>query len=244
DLPLPSPKHPHHFRLGQHFEALLNTWLADSAAFQLRAANLQVQDGKRTVGEFDFLVDHDGETEHWEAAVKFYLGTGDTRELANWYGPNTEDRFDIKYNRLISRQLQLASDPHAEALLNVRNIHVHRSRCFMKGRLFYPRAQWMGHAVQPPMVANPTHERGWWLAEGDFLPAFEDTGHRFVYLPKQLWLSPLLADDIAAPLSAWEIQELIESPQAEQAIHVAEVTDAGEISRGFIVKNQWIETVT
>ena len=53
--PLPQPRDAHHFRLGQHFEALLAAWLAASPAFTLRAANLQVQDGKRTVGEFDLL---------------------------------------------------------------------------------------------------------------------------------------------------------------------------------------------
>lgn len=241
---LPAPKHPHHFRLGQHFESLLVGWLASAPEFDLVAANLQVQDGKRTVGEFDLLVSHAGEVEHWEAAVKFYLGTGDTHRLENWYGPNTSDRFDIKFDRLVTKQLRLADDPPARALLDARGIRVVRSRCFMKGRLFYPWPTFMAGSLQPPDVVNPTHPRGWWMAAADVLPTFEATGARFVYLPKSLWLSPLWPGDFGASLSCWELQELLESPHAEQAIHVACVTGAGEESRGFIVKNQWFERLT
>ncbi|MCB1694297.1 MAG: DUF1853 family protein, partial [Pseudomonadales bacterium] len=107
-LKLPAPPHPHHFRLGQHFERLLATWLSASPDHELIANNVQVQDGRRTVGEFDFLVRTRQGVEHWEAAIKFYLGCGDGKSLADWYGPNTADRFDIKYERLVSRQLVLS----------------------------------------------------------------------------------------------------------------------------------------
>ena len=241
---MPTPRHPHHFRLGQHFEALLAAWLKASPAFPLREANLQVQDGKRTVGEFDFLVEYEGEVEHWEAAVKFYLGTEDTRRLDHWHGPNTEDRFDVKLKRLVSSQLKLADNPHARALLQQRGINVVRRRCFMKGRLFYPWLQFSTGTVAAPDIANLHHERGWWLPMQDFLPSFENTGSRFVYLPKSLWLAPLMPGDFTDALSAWELQEFLASTQAEQATHVALVSDSAEISRGFIVTNQWIERLT
>jgi len=54
---LPQPPHSHHFRLGLHFEKLLAHWLDLNSQFRLRDANLQVFDHKRTVGEFDFLVE-------------------------------------------------------------------------------------------------------------------------------------------------------------------------------------------
>jgi len=242
--PLPRPRDRHHFRLGQHFEKLLATWLDAADSFDLLAANLQVQDGKRTVGEFDLLVEHESEVEHWEAAVKFYLGTGDGRSMACWYGPNTADRFDIKYARLVAHQLNLANNEHATETLAARHIKVARSRCFMKGRLFHPWERFAAADFAVPPEVNPAHEKGWWLSHGDFLAAFADGNHRFVYLPKILWLAPLSPADLDAPLSFWELEELLESPHCEQATHVALVTDAGEISRGFITKNQWLERLS
>lgn len=238
---LPAPRHPHHFRLGQHFEAMLAAWLSAQPGFELLAANLQVQNGKRTVGEFDFLVAYEGRVEHWEAAVKFYLGTGDGRDLACWYGPNTSDRFDVKYQRLIDHQLKLATNPHARALLAARHLAVSHSRCFMKGRLFHPWQRFVRGQYPVPEAVNPGHAKGWWLTLTDVLPTFEDTGWRFIYLPKSWWLAPLAGTDYRSPLSCWELMELLESPAAEQATHVAIVADHREISRGFIVNNQWFE---
>lgn len=241
---LPEPKHAHHFRLGQHFEATLASWLDAAPDYTLVAANLQVQDGKRTVGEFDLLVGHGGRVEHWEAAVKFYLGTGDGGALADWYGPNTSDRFDVKLQRLVDHQLCLADDPHGKRTLAARHIAVDRSRCFMKGRLFHPWPRFAAGDFRVPVPVSPAHQKGWWLPHSELAPVFADSGARFVYLPKILWLSPLTAADLVAPLSFWELTEFIESPAAEQATHVALVTDEGEISRGFIVKDQWLERIT
>lgn len=245
-IALPEPRHPHHFRLGQHFEKLLVAWLEASTDFELLAANLQVQDGKRTVGEFDFLVQHQGVVEHWEAAVKFYLGTGTgTGETLDcWYGPNTADRFDIKYERLINHQLGLANNEYAQLTLAQRHIGVDRARCFMKGRLFYPWAHFENRDFRFAPIIHPGHEKGWWLPQTDFLLTFEDTASRFVYLPKSLWLSPLTLADFEAPLSCWELMEFLESPHIEQATHVAIVSDDGEISRGFIVKDQWLDRLS
>ena len=241
---LPEPRHPHHFRLGQHFEATLAAWLNAQPMFSLLAANLQVQDGKRTVGEFDFLVDHDGRVEHWEVAVKFYLGTGDGRALSQWYGPNTSDRFDIKYQRLVDHQLTLAGNPHAQKLLQDLGLRVESSRCFMKGRLFHPWARFVRGDFAAPDLVNPDHERGWWITAAEFLSAFGDLGYGFVYLPKMLWLSPLASEDVDAPLSCWEVAEMIEAQGTEQAVHLAIVDENGEINRGFIVKKQWVERIT
>lgn len=239
-LQLPGPRHPHHFRLGQHFESTLAAWLTAEPGFELIAANLQVQDGKRTVGEFDFLVAVRDRVEHWEAAVKFYLGTGDGLALSCWFGPNTSDRFDAKYQRLIDHQLKLATDPHALALLESLGLTVSGSRCFMKGRLFHPWHRYTAGDFPVPEVVYPGHEKGWWLPASDFLAVFEDSGDRFVYLPKSLWLSRLTGADFDAPLSCWELADLLESPAAEQAVHVAIVAEDKEVSRGFIVKDQWL----
>lgn len=237
--PAPPPA-PHRFRLGRHFELLLQAWMtAGEDDIELLAANLPVRDGKRTVGEFDFIVRYRGEIEHWEAAIKFYLGTGDQQQRHQFFGPNTADRLDIKLNRLTSHQLQLADHPAAQAVLAERGLPVARSRCLMKGRLFHP----FDTAPAAPAGINPHHESGWWLSHEDFLARFEDSGSRFVFLPKSLWLSPLTAEESRDGLSFWEMGEMLASADTEQATHIAIVDDAGEISRGFVVTDAWLTRV-
>ena len=114
----------------------------------------------------------------------------------------------------------------------------------MKGRLFYPWQQFEEQDWHSPDLANPSHEKGWWLQADELLPTFTGTGARFVYLPKSLWLSPLVAADFDQPLSCWEVDELVSSPHTEQATHFAIVSGEREISRGFIVKKQWLERLT
>jgi hypothetical protein len=238
DIPLPSPPDPHHFRLGQHFEKTLTAWLA--AQQKLINHNVQVIDGKHTIGEFDLIVDNDGQTEHWEAAIKFYLGAIDLSDMDNWLGPNTDDRFGTKYERLVSHQLRLSENPVAAAQLADKGIKVEISRCFMKGRLFHPWRDFANNELTVPDGVNPDHERGWWIPYGEFLRDFDDRGYRYVYLTKSLWLAPLTQADFTSPLSFLELVEFLQSPHVEQATHVAIVDDGGEVSRGFVVNQQWL----
>lgn len=242
-IDIPDPPHPHRFRLGRHFERLLLAWLDAAPEYRLIAANLPVRDGKRTVGEFDFIVDTPGGVEHWEAAVKFYLGADDLADAGRWFGPNTSDRLDLKLARLHEHQLLLAEAPAAQRLLAERDLTIERSRCFMKGRLFHPLEGFEAGERQAPVSINPNHERGWWSSLAEFQARFADETARFVYLPKSLWLAPQQARDIDDPLSFWEILDLLQSNVAEQATHLAVVGEGGEISRGFVVTREWLTRV-
>ena len=233
---LPVPGHTHHFRLGHHFERLLKCWLTQHPQFHLSAANLQVQDGKRTVGEFDFLVSN----QHWEAAVKFYLGTTDCTQMHNWFGTNTADRFDIKYDRLINHQLILSNNPTAARMLAERQITVTESLCFMKGRLFYPYEMFVSNNFSYPDIVNPTHEKGWWMSAEQFSAAF-DHRHRYVHLEKLFWLSPIQQDVEGASLE--EMRDYLASGR-EPATLIAVLDDNGmEQSRGFVVDDRWLASV-
>lgn len=237
---LPQPGHRHHFRLGQHFEQSLKYWLNEQIDYSLLAANLQVHDKKRTVGEFDFLVSHQNVTQHWEAAVKFYLGTGDCTQMSNWYGPNTADRLDIKYDRLIAHQLVLANNPPAAKLLADRHIAVDESLCFMKGRLFYPHEMFVSNRLEYPPVVNATHERGWWIPAEQFSDAF-DNRHRYVHLEKLFWLSALQQDIDGVSLG--EMSSYLTSGREPATLIAVLDQDGLEQSRGFVVDDRWQDTV-
>ncbi len=259
---LPQPAHPHRFRLGQQFERLLLVWLLTNDSYQCLYHNLQVNDGKRTVGEFDLIVEAlveeplIGESlieesgaesprniEHWEAAVKFYLGTADLTRASSWFGPNTADRLDIKLDRMNRHQLRLSQHPVAQDQLRELGIEISRIRSFVKGRLFHPWQAFTAGRITVPTVVNPAHGRGWWISHEDFLRDFEPYPWRYVFLPKSLWLAPLAAEDLAEPLSFFEMAELLASPGTEQASHIAVTGDSGEVHRGFVVNNNWLTRV-
>jgi len=241
--PLPMPRDLHQFRLGQHFEALLKAWVDNREDMHINQMNLQVREGRRTVGEFDFLIDKGPITEHWEAAIKFYLGTGDTRNMGGWYGPNTADRFDLKFERLVKLQLNLADHPAARKTLARLDIKVDRALCFMKGRLFYPWEQFHTQTFEFPANVNPDHEKGWWIT----LDRFESAAprdYRYVPLRKIDWLSPMKAGHEPDSLSLQELLARLKQRETQQATHVAIVNHQGdEQSRGFVVSARWLARI-
>ncbi len=238
---LPTPRHSHRFRLGQHFERLLEYWLKQHRDFDLLAANLQVNARKRTIGEFDFLVTHDGVTQHWEAAVKFYLAKGDPTDTYRWYGPNPADCLGSKYAHLVDHQLRLASDPDALQLLNDMNIEVSSALCFMKGRLFHPYDEFIRNNFQYPHEVNPGHEKGWWLPTDRFTSTFDDT-HNYALLEKTYWLAPLEQDIQGESIE--EFNRRLASTEVQPASLVAVLDDNGiETSRGFVVTDRWFDLI-
>lgn len=239
---LPVPRHPHHFRLGLLFEQFWQRYLQASSQFEVIANALQVQDGKRTVGEFDLLVSHSNEVEHWEIAIKFYLGVGNTRQIGHWFGPNTSDRLDIKIDRLDSHQLRLGEHPSALALLAERGLNISRVRSVVKGRLFYPATQFTRGQFEHPDRFHPNHLKGWWCTLEEFQHA--PSANRYILLNKVDWLSPIHHDD---SFTSWDHDQLVDYLRfgdAEQVTHVALLNDRNdEMSRGFVVQQQWIDHV-
>lgn len=235
----PPVPHPHRFRLGQHFEHIWQAWFAQQNEFELILSNLQVRNSKRTLGEFDFIVEHCGHIEHWEVAIKFYLGYGDLANPASWHGPNTTDKLAIKLARLNEHQLRLSELPEAQSLLEERGLTVRARRCVVKGRLFYPLKQFLTSSCEPPECAAPNHEQGWWLPRDEFAYAFE--GCRFVLLEKINWLSRLEGIETEAASSLDEFLTYLHSDAVEQATHVAVIDKLGhEQSRGFVVNERWL----
>lgn len=239
---LPKPKFPDKFRLGRHFEQLIQFWLNHQPHQNVLAANLQVNDAGRTFGEFDLLLAQDkGQPEHWELAVKFFLATGDYQNPFNWYGPNPEDSLGSKYTRLVDHQLRLSQNPAALALLNEMGITVKTSLCFLKGRLFYPYSEFIASNFCFPDIVNPGHEKGWWLPLASLAAHFEDT-QRCAILDKQYWLAPVHQDVNGQTIA--DITTLLNVPETQMATHVAILDEQGaEVSRGFIVKDTWLEKI-
>jgi uncharacterized protein len=125
-------QHKNH-RLGYYFEYLLLFWLQDKDfhSFELIKHRATLFEGKTTIGELDFLIKNQttGKIEHWEVAIKFYLGHPPLNDALCWLGANDNDSFGRKLEHLAQKQFRYACYQDYEI----------EQRCLVvKGRLFYP----------------------------------------------------------------------------------------------------------
>jgi hypothetical protein len=229
-------------RLGLYAEALLEYFLAHGPGARLIAANLPLRVHRRTIGEVDFLVESTrGERLHWELAVKFYLrvSDGEMPGLADYVGPNLQDRFDLKHMRLLNHQLMLSSRPEFASLGFA---GPWKPEMFIKGWLFYRDGE--GDSNPPPQLADD-HLRGWWKT----VSQWQASAPRDAWdvLPRLSWLAP-------HALAARERDSLEgRKPALEERIRnlrwplmIATYASAPddvwhERSRGFIVPDHWPE---
>lgn len=232
-------------RLGSHFESLLAFWLAwpDNPLCELVARNLPVRADGRTLGEFDFLVRDraSGALQHWEVAVKFFLGVRAGGQARHWIGPGLRDRLDLKLGRLRTHQLRLGQSPAGRALLADRGLPAARPVCLVKGCLFYPAT------TEPedwaPRDAAPGHLRGWWQDHAGFLARWGEAGLDWLRLPKSNWMTAVLASDMSdLPGETQDIHALLASlpvDGARSAICVIGLRAGREVTRGFVVPPGW-----
>lgn len=154
-------------RLGLYFEQLIGFWLTerDYHPYELVCRNWQQFSGQQTIGEVDVLVNNQQtrQLEHWELAIKFYLGDADLTLPQHWRGLNRRDHLQRKLQRMLSRQFTLTH--FADEAISCRKL-------VLKGRFFYP-------DTVPPAAGlidwlDPDHPAGYWgygLPAGQWLRA-------------------------------------------------------------------------
>ena len=224
-------------RLGNYFETLWAYWFSVNPRFELLGRNVQISEQGRTLGELDFIVLDRAVDKclHWEVAVKFYLGRGDTRLQRNWLGPGKEDRLDIKVDHLLNRQLKQRSHPRVREWCERRGIRIDACAAILKGRLFYPPVH-DGPGVFP-RDANPRHLRGRWFTLAQF---------RRWYPPPQLF-APLVhrgwmaipAPDRQRVYRVDTLVEMLESGELRLPLQVCVQNGAASGERLFIVDQEW-----
>lgn len=225
-------------RLGNYFETLWSFALQLSPRYHLVERNLQIHDGERTLGEMDFIVldKNTGRHAHWELAIKFYLGTGNTVRHDAWIGPGKKDRLDLKVDHLLNRQTLLSSHPLARAQLQRRGIVIDECAVILKGRLFYPWQQ--GGPGHYPQSVNPSHLSGQWLNREQLLQSC-DASARFEPLIGSGWMARIPTREVARVYSAEGLMQRIDSGKYRLPLHVTRLEGALEADRLFIVDNNW-----
>lgn len=229
---------PH--RVGQYSERLVHFWLTHVMNFQVVQRNYQVKDGKRTRGELDFIFrTTDGELIHWELAVKFYLFCGHTTcHDSHYIGPNTNDTFERKIDRLLKQQLPLGAEVFSE---------LDRSEPFVKGRIFYHPNE--SNPPKAPSTLATDHLRGTWLRTDELDPYLLANKERtFRFLKKPFWLSRAISPDWENRYSGASLKENLAKhfEQSPHSLLVAVFPDSKgasvECERLFIVGSQWPKT--
>ena len=133
-------KRPSPNRLGFHFEGLLSFWLEDGFArnlhpYEILANNVQLYNGKQTVGELDLILyDHEEKlTEHWGLAIKFFMGSAPFVP-ENWVGINSNDNLQRKMIHMQTKQFSsvwVDTEKHGQ-------IKIDKRYGVIKGRFFLP----------------------------------------------------------------------------------------------------------
>lgn len=129
-------------RLGKYVERLVSFELSQQKNISVLAENIQIQNGKITLGELDCLLLRNNKPIHLEIIYKFYLydeSVGDS-EIEHFIGPNKKDSLIEKLIKLKERQLPLLySDtcmPYLKELnLNPENV---TQEVYFKAQLFLP----------------------------------------------------------------------------------------------------------
>ena len=196
-------------RLGLYFERLWSYWLLHNDRYQLLAHNQQLMQDGQTLGEFDLIV-HDtaaDQIEHWELAVKFYLGIPPLGDMNHWFGAHTRDRLDLKYCHLVDKQLVLSETYPGRKALEAQGWQISQRRLISKGRLYYPWPQTESRSGTLPKCIDPAHLKGCWLTHSRFFnhAAQQPTAH-YRWLDKTEWL--VLRTSPPVPFTA--IQSMLE----------------------------------
>lgn len=227
-------------RLGLYYERLWQYALHAAPDIDVVAANLPIRQNGQTLGELDLLLRDDEGEHHLELAVKFYLGTG-SGDAADWLGPGSHDRLDLKLSHLAQHQLPLSSRSEARGALNDLQLGETRSAFWLGGYLFYP---WP-YGCPSPRGAGTEHCRGNWLHQCDW-DAFAATkpDARWQPLPRLAWLAPaLIKTGEAWPADTFQqwLKLLRPDAQAQLLVRLEEdhAGDWREVERIFLVNDQW-----
>ncbi len=237
--------------LGPYFETLWRFVIEHSQSHRLIAHGLQVIKERRTLGEFDFLVQHRTSQQiiHQEIAVKYYLGVGLTAGAAEshhqqdqvdsaWFGPNSIDRLDLKLHKLIEQQIHLADRPESiEVLKNLSIATLPAKQILMKGYLFQP----LDGDLATPAFSHPNATLGRWLPV-ESINRLQDFSDHWAILPKLQWLSRARRKTDET-LNFQTLLKHVAQTDGRPILIAAMTPAAGnkmrETQRYFVVSNQW-----
>ena len=128
-------------RLGKRVEQFVLFQL-EKEEIPVLASNLQIQRGKETIGEIDFIIEQGGEPIHLEVCYKYYLFDPNIEgeEIDKWIGPNRRDSFILKLKKLKEKQFPLLQNEITKQQLHQLGISIDEimQKVLFKAQLYLP----------------------------------------------------------------------------------------------------------
>ena len=222
-------------RLGHYFEQLIFFWLQHSERFIILVKNKPLRSDKKTLGEIDLIV-QDQDTlnyEHWELAVKYYLAHYQNGVI-NYIGPNANDYFHLKLEKLKEHQCKILESDEGKKLLSELEISDIKPKLLVKGCLYY-------HPKQESKSwenINVNHAKSWWVYLKE-VENFLSDDHHFALIHKNEWLSkPKTPEKLLSKKTC--VEQLNESlKKSPRGLCLACYKNSELISQGFVVHNNW-----
>ncbi len=133
---------PEKLRLGHQMEFVFLQCLSASEEFEVLAHNTVIREGKKTLGELDFILQKKtGGIVHVELTFKFYIINPEISEpIYRLMGPNKRDMFYTKMEKMKDNQFPMLSSESGRRVLEAQGINpdlIASKACF-KAQLFVP----------------------------------------------------------------------------------------------------------
>jgi hypothetical protein len=133
---------PTNLRLGHLVERIVAELIKSSTNYKVLYKNIQLLEGKITIGELDFLIEEIDTKQiiHMELAYKFYLfdPSISPEPINNWIGPNRNDSLIEKLGKLKAKQFPLLYDEISQVQLPHLNLEEVKQQLCLLVSLFIP----------------------------------------------------------------------------------------------------------
>ncbi|PLY11150.1 MAG: hypothetical protein C0626_00860 [Arcobacter sp.] len=154
--------------LGSRIERFFEFYIKQSKNYELIKNNIQIIHNKQTLGEIDFLI-YDKKAEeylHVEHVYKFYLYDDSiSNEIDRYIGPNRNDTFVKKLEKLKNKQLPLLYKNETREYLDGMDINSFKQKICLKGNIYVPM-----HLVGCDIpILNNSCVRGFYINREEFI---------------------------------------------------------------------------
>lgn len=155
---------PEKMRLGHQMEFVFLQCLSASREYEVMAHNTVIREGKKTIGEIDFILKNKETARivHVELTFKFYIINPEISEpIYRLMGPNKRDMFYTKMEKIRDEQFTMLYSETARRVLEAQGINpeVIASKACFKAQLFVPYPSQQIH-IRP---LNKACIQGYWM---------------------------------------------------------------------------------
>jgi len=218
-------------RLGKYAEELISFYFQNSPTYSLLGHNLQLIDGKLTVGEIDYLLQENSTKNriHLELAIKFFLKIKIDGEY-QWIGPSTKDNLSKKRNKLLNHQLRLIENYN-------RLIPIEHQKKDFTPQLLLKGAEFF-HFKEYVASENPL-KNAWWLHHEQLKDIHQENQYYAIVPNRKDWIFPFnkRLERMSFDQLYSEISDYLD---LQNEILISRFLEDGTpLDRGFVVRSNW-----